>query len=291
MSHGFAFASVRFWRRLFQVPVSAATGLPEPRAHRRVAWRIQFWTVLVAILGALPGLAVAAVRSGGFGPLVRVVLAGDLSVLPPLFWLGGFAAMNVPLYFWAESFAASIPAVLTPRVSVARSVWLGVLWGIGAFVLVNALLLAAVSWLLSLLPGGVASFLAAPLFAARLVRDLFAGGLSTVEHALLFVVVCVGAPLWEELAFRRGFYECFLGKFQRQSLHRGLPPAAARRRAVLWSALIFAVLHLPAPLHLPRFLLAGVLFALVYERAGQLHAPVVAHAVFNLCGLLAIFVL
>lgn len=291
MSHAFAFASVRFWRRLFQVPVSAATGFPEPRAYRRVAWRAYFWAVYAACLGVLPGLAVATVRSGGLGPLVRAVLAGDLSVLPPLFWLGGFAAMNVPWYFWAESFAASIPAVLTPRVSVARSAWLGVLWGAGAFVLVNVLLVAALSWLLSLLPAGVASFLAAPLFATRLVRDLFAGGLSAVEHALLFVTVCVGAPLWEELTFRRGLYEAFLGKFQRQSLRRGLPASAARRRAVLWSALIFAVLHLPAPLHLPRFLLVGVLLALVYERAGRLHAPVVAHAVFNLCGLLAIFVL
>jgi len=272
------FAVVRpaCWRRLFFIPVR--DGAPDRRADLRAFWLVHVLAVVAALVGVLPGLVLAAVRSGGLVPVVRALLSGDPSVLPALFWLGGVAAACVPVYFWVEAYANAFSSVLSPRLSRAAAVCLGAVSGVGAVVLPGVFMRGVVSAL-----GPRAARLLSPPLSNRLVAGIATAGLSAVEFALLCFVLCVAVPLIEEHLFRRMLYANLRGALCRQGLGRGLSPRAASRRAVwlaaVWSALVFALLHLPAPLYFPVYMFIGLLLAFVYERAGRLSAPVVAHAV------------
>ncbi|MHC4249449.1 MAG: lysostaphin resistance A-like protein [Planctomycetota bacterium] len=89
----------------------------------------------------------------------------------------------------------------------------------------------------------------------------------TLEVATLVAVACVAAPLFEELFFRGFLYPSIRDRF-------GVAGGAVA------SSLIFASVHPGLPNQMATFVL-GVVFCLVYERAGTLVAPVVAHALFN----------
>jgi membrane protease YdiL (CAAX protease family) len=88
-----------------------------------------------------------------------------------------------------------------------------------------------------------------------------------VEIAVLVAVACVAAPLFEEVFFRGFLYPSIRDRF-------GVAGGAVA------SSLIFASVHPGLPNQMATFVL-GVAFCLVYERAGTLVAPVVAHALFN----------
>jgi len=88
-----------------------------------------------------------------------------------------------------------------------------------------------------------------------------------IEVVALVGVACVAAPLFEELFFRGFLYPSIRDRFG----------VAA---GVVASSLVFAMVHPGLPNQMATFVL-GVAFCLVYERAGTLVAPVVAHAIFN----------
>jgi len=88
-----------------------------------------------------------------------------------------------------------------------------------------------------------------------------------VEVVALVGVACVAAPLFEELFFRGFLYPSIRDRF-------GVAAGAVA------SSLVFAMVHPGLPNQMATFVL-GVAFCLVYERAGTLVAPVVAHAIFN----------
>ncbi|MCF0166107.1 MAG: CPBP family intramembrane metalloprotease [Bacteroidales bacterium] len=98
----------------------------------------------------------------------------------------------------------------------------------------------------------------------KIMEALVAGG--NVWWTLLTVAVC--APLLEEL-FCRGF-------MLRGLIGRGYSP----RAAILWSALIFAVMHLNPWQAIPAFCL-GVFFGWLYWRTGCLWLTIFLHAVNN----------
>lgn len=87
------------------------------------------------------------------------------------------------------------------------------------------------------------------------------------ETAVLVAVACVGVPLFEEIFFRGFLYASVRDRL-------GVVAGA------LASSLVFAAVHPGLPNQMATFVL-GVAFCLVYERAGTLVAPVVAHALFN----------
>lgn len=87
------------------------------------------------------------------------------------------------------------------------------------------------------------------------------------DRALMGVVAVALAPLAEEILFRGILYAALKG-------------AGFRRLAWWGTALLFAAVHWNVPTFLPLLLFALVLTWL-YERTGNLLAPVAAHALFN----------
>ena len=107
-------------------------------------------------------------------------------------------------------------------------------------------------------------------FAKRLVeepaRNLFdrADGLWLVT---IIVVVCVGAPIIEELLYRGLIMRSIEGR-----ITDGL--------AIVGSALWFAFAHVQ-PVQLPGLFVFGVVLALCAHRSGRLGMGIAAHAAFN----------
>jgi membrane protease YdiL (CAAX protease family) len=75
------------------------------------------------------------------------------------------------------------------------------------------------------------------------------------------------APLLEEILFRA-------------ILYRGIKQHGHPRLALFGSALLFATIHLSLLTFVPLTVLA-VILALLYDRADNLMAPIVAHSLFN----------
>ena len=98
-----------------------------------------------------------------------------------------------------------------------------------------------------------------------------------LEIAVLVGVACVVAPLCEEIFFRGFLYPSIRDRF-------------GVTGGVVASSLVFAMVHPGLPNQMATFVL-GVAFCLVYERAGTLVAPVVAHAIFNAIQLAFVFAL
>jgi membrane protease YdiL (CAAX protease family) len=89
-----------------------------------------------------------------------------------------------------------------------------------------------------------------------------------LDRAALGVVAVVLAPLAEELLFRGILYPAIK--------RAGFP------RLAFWgTSLLFALIHMNLITFLPLLLFAMIL-ALLYERTGNLLAPLTAHAIFNI---------
>lgn len=82
------------------------------------------------------------------------------------------------------------------------------------------------------------------------------------------VSTCILAPLCEEFLCR--------GMMLRGMLHQGHSP----RSAILWSALIFAVMHLNPWQAVPAFII-GLFFGWIYYRTGSLWTTIALHCVNN----------
>lgn len=85
---------------------------------------------------------------------------------------------------------------------------------------------------------------------------------------VMSVLACIGAPVTEELVFRRGIF-----RYVRTRLPRWA--------ALLIPAVLFSVMHGYLATFAPLIVL-GVIFSLAYERTGNIKTTMVAHALFNL---------
>lgn len=89
------------------------------------------------------------------------------------------------------------------------------------------------------------------------------------ELALFFVLICIAAPLLEEIIFRGFIYAGFRRRF---------PPVTA----VLISALVFGAAHITQAFGgMIAIILVGVLLAALYERTRVLWPSIVAHSLHN----------
>lgn len=101
------------------------------------------------------------------------------------------------------------------------------------------------------------------------LQDAAVGGVDALLAITLAVLI---APVLEELIFRGALHGALRARI-------GFWPAA------LLSSGVFALIHIEivtsSPVFLVQLFLLGVVFAWLYERTGNLAAPVVAHLAFN----------
>lgn len=91
---------------------------------------------------------------------------------------------------------------------------------------------------------------------------------STFFLGTMIVLACVGAPVVEELVFRRGIF-----RYARTRLPRWA--------ALLVPAALFGALHGYLASFAPLMVL-GIIFSIAYEHTGNIRTSMVAHALFNL---------
>ncbi|HWO69538.1 MAG TPA: CPBP family intramembrane glutamic endopeptidase [Actinomycetota bacterium] len=242
-------------------PVAGPPGPAAPRtrtAAGAVSWR--WWEALAAYLvalllaGAVSLPVLQAVEPRGTAELVASVVADAVVVGLLLLWLRRFHPG------WAD-------AVGRPGRPL-REAGAGFIGGLVLYPAVALGLAPLVALAIEGLTG------ARPSPPAQLPEELTGLG---VAAAILFGLVA--APVQEELVFRGLLYPALRGRFGRW-------PAA-------WGqALLFGAVHyVPAPRLADSLLLqaamvgTGLGLALIYERRGNLLAPIAAHAAFNLVGL------
>jgi membrane protease YdiL (CAAX protease family) len=147
------------------------------------------------------------------------------------------------------------------------------------------------------LGGGVACFLLATpvgILTERVFGDFdsaagtaaLAADTSRVVLVLYALMVLIGAPLVEELAFRGLVFT---------AVAKHTAAAGGTRTRVLvwagvWSTLLFAGIHLE-PVRVPVLLVIGAVLAFLRARTGRVGAGVIAHAVNNLPGAIALALL
>lgn len=150
--------------------------------------------------------------------------------------------------------------------------WWGLGGGIACYVLATP-----VGWLTQRIFGDFDSAASEAAISADTSR------LVLVAYAVL---VAVGAPLVEELAFR-GLVFGAVAKYEGT---RGASTTRALIFAAVWSSVIFAGIHLE-PVRIPVLLVIGAVLSYLRARTGRVGASVVAHALNNLPGAIAIALL
>jgi membrane protease YdiL (CAAX protease family) len=231
-------------------PEASAATPPEPTwGLGEPAWGFALAQLSGLILGsAIISLAgqQASTADPATLPLWAVVLQA-----PPL-WIGFIAAPVWAARHRGNGVRRDFHLTLRGR-DIAPSVAVGVF--------AQLVLVPIVSWPLLKLTGSNADDL------AESARTLVDKADSPAGIALLFLVVAVGAPIAEELFFR-GLLMGAIAK--RWSVAAG----------VIGSSIIFGASHFQ-PLQFPGLATAGLVFALVRVKTGQLGPAIVTHAAFN----------
>lgn len=146
---------------------------------------------------------------------------------------------------------AALPSLPGPDAGSAIRAGLG--WGLLAW-LGATLASAAAVWLLERI--GIE---AEPQVAARAI--------ATLEPWLVVLAVVILAPIAEEVFFRGVVFNAWLRE-------------GGRRWAYVGSSALFALIHISAVALVPLFVL-GLALAWIYQRTGNLLAPIAMHATVN----------
>jgi membrane protease YdiL (CAAX protease family) len=142
-----------------------------------------------------------------------------------------------------------------------------ILWGISLLVCALPLILAA-SYLASY-------FLHSdPTTDSQEIIQVFERSGSIGQRLPIILLAVAIAPIAEELAFRGYLYGVMRRYF-------GALPA------LVFTAVLFAIIHLNVPTLFPLFILS-CLFTVSYEATGSLLVPMTMHALFNTLNLVAI---
>ena len=99
------------------------------------------------------------------------------------------------------------------------------------------------------------------------VKQLFESIFNNSSTVDLVLSTCILAPLCEEF-------------FCRGMMTRGMAQHGSSKKAIIWSAVIFAVIHMNPWQSIPAFVI-GLLFGWVYYRTGSLWATIFMHCVNN----------
>jgi uncharacterized protein len=163
--------------------------------------------------------------------------------------IGASVGMAVLTLLWCAAWRKELWLVVG---RVGKPVWY--LAGIGCAVVTLAIAIAVITIVGRLWPGMVDHY--APTF-------LEAGyGWTTI-----FVILAIGPPLTEELAFRGVIFDA-------------LRPALSTNEAIMVSAMMFMILHL-SPLNFPHTLAMGVAAGVLRVKSGSIWPGVLLHFVHN----------
>ena len=201
-------------------------------------------------------LVLASVLTAPFGADASALLLGE----GELTFLGATAlltATQVALLIVSWFFVFR-PGALEALPSLpGRDPWgairAGIGWGVLAW-LGATLVSAGVVWLLETL-----GFEAEPQAAERAIELL--------DPWLVVLAIVILAPIAEEVFFRGVVFNAWLRE-------------GGRRWAYIGSAALFALIHISVVALLPIFLL-GLALAWIYDRTGNLLAPIAMHATVN----------
>jgi uncharacterized protein len=201
-------------------------------------------------------LAVALVLTAPFSEDATAIVLGEgeLTVLGSIVLLVA-AQVGMLLVSWLLVFRpgalSGLPSL--PGANAASAVLSGIGWGILATIGAG-LVGSAIVYLLQLV--GIE---AEPQAAEQ--------ALALIEPWLAVLAIVVLAPIAEEVFFRGVVFNALLRE-------------GGRRWAYIGSSALFAVIHLDPVAMLPLFLL-GLALSWVYQRSGNLLAPIVMHATVN----------
>lgn len=238
-------------------PITVDEALARGRVLRQPRWGLPdiAYTLVGAIGFSIIGVILAVAAQEVFG----LSLAWSLLIGLVTPWIA-MAGWPILVTAWRGN---------GPRIDLGlRLTWTDVGWGVlgGAVALFASGLVAAG---LTLIVGDFDSA------AGEVAEDITSSGpfIALIIFALL---VAVGAPIVEEIAFRGLIYNA-LAKI-------GLHPAWV----IAITAVIFAAFHLE-PTRMPILLVSGTVFAVLRWFTRGLGAPIIAHAVNNAPG--AVFLL
>jgi hypothetical protein len=240
---------------------AAGVAVEEPLAGR-VPWR--WWEALAVF-------ALAFVLSGVLIVLAATAVSAPdalLLSLPALF----VVLLIVTLGYVRLRYPGATPLLFGSRRPTVRDLAVGAGLGVGGFVVINLLVVSAAAGLVRLTGAEV------PEVQAELRRL----ALDADTAPMLFLSAVILAPLAEELFFRGMLF---------QSLRSGLGAPAG----MVLSAAAFSAAHAEGTVLATTLVIAtifplGLLLAWLLHRRGTLVVPVVVHGVFNLLGVLAMWV-
>lgn len=237
-------------------------GIRKRDARPQATWK--WWQ---AVLVFFLGLVVAGMIGAG----VAAVLPSGQS----FFWIGilGEFVPVLVLAGWLQMFHKGWVKVVGLPVRVWREVGAGMVGGVLVYLIAGIGIGAILSALFDLISGG----------GVQTPQQL-PGELSTSEILLAILLAVVSAPICEEFFFRG-------------VLFRAIRARRSYWTAAVGSSLLFGFAHYgpdPDSGLAGAFLLVTMMFfvgfglSFVYERRGNIVAPMVAHATFNTIGLILI---
>ncbi len=207
-----------------------------------------FWMALLVLFGLFAVQVVLSLLFAGFGRRVSgghpelVALVAALSFGVVIAWLLNYKGLSYKRLLHESRFSGAATMVV--------------------LALPLLLLMTGVSVLLIDLESVVIQWFPPSAQQLEVFKDIMNAG------ALTFAVLCIVSPVLEEMLFRGIFLRSFLRQY-------------APQRAIVMSALLFALAHLNVYQALTAFVI-GLLLAWLYVKTQSLLPSILAHAFYNL---------
>jgi membrane protease YdiL (CAAX protease family) len=215
-------------------------------------WRYRGPSVLVVLVLAVVAANLAIIPAAA--DVAALLGDGELSTVGTLAIL---TVTQLALLGAAALFVVAPRALSGLRLLPERGLWRSVVIGLA---------LALPAWIAAQLIGAVVIYL-----LERIGLEPDAGvaeqALANADPLVLVLALVVVAPIAEEIFFRGFVYNAWLREY-------------GARRALLGSAVLFAIIHGSVFLFLPIVAL-GIALVLVYRSTGSLPAAIALHAGFN----------
>lgn len=238
-------------------------------------WGQIWWLLVFTFFGFLVVMFIMTVSFGAFGKAFGE--NAPVAMMHFVQWMQTLFVMALPPMLWARIY---MKEDISSALGLRFCHWKYFAW--------TLLLMAALLPLLELLYEGARIF-PWPDFLRRMGDEQYESQQQLLETMLspggvigwieLFLLMCLGTAIGEELMFRGALLRCF------DAFHSRLRPGMQRHFTAIVVGLIFALIHFDFYGLLPRWILGTVFVYLVFW-SGSLWSAVLAHTLNNLVALL-----